>query len=58
MRCVLEGVRLRSVHCYGIAASLSFCFYMLVFHTLSNLPLDQPLYFEASLNPSRPKPST
>ena len=31
---------------FGVGVTLAFAFYMLVFHSLSNLPLDQPLYFE------------
>jgi hypothetical protein len=31
---------------FGVGVTLAFAFYMVVFHSLSNLPLDQPLYFE------------
>ncbi len=31
---------------FGVGVTLAFAFYMVVFHALSNLPLDQPLYFE------------
>ena len=46
MVCADESVKAKSVGCYGMALTMAFTFYMVVFHSLSNLPLDQPLYFE------------
>ena len=44
--CAHESVKAKSVGCFGMALTMAFTFYMVVFHSLSNLPLDQPLYFE------------
>ena len=44
--CVGESLKARSLHCFGTSLAIAFTFYMVVFHTLSNLPLDQALYFE------------
>ena len=46
MRCIAESARTKSLHCFGMALTIAFTFYMVVFHSLSNLPLDQALYFE------------
>ena len=44
--CVYECGCARSHKCFGAGLAVAFFFYMIVFHCLSNLPLDQALYFE------------
>ena len=44
--CGVEAVRERSSKGFGAGVALMLAFYMVVFHCLSNLPLDQALYFE------------
>jgi len=46
VRCIAESARTKSLHTFGMALTIAFTFYMMVFHSLSNLPLDQALYFE------------
>uniref|UniRef100_A0A7S4JJE5 DUF2723 domain-containing protein n=1 Tax=Guillardia theta TaxID=55529 RepID=A0A7S4JJE5_GUITH len=44
-RVVVDCFSSRRLNTAGFAFTCSFIFYMVVFHCLSNLPLDQPLYF-------------
>jgi len=48
VRCIAESARTKSLHSFGMALTIAFTFYMIVFHSLSNLPLDQALYFEVN----------
>mmetsp|Transcript_27528 Transcript_27528/g.65124 ORF Transcript_27528/g.65124 Transcript_27528/m.65124 type:complete len:530 (-) Transcript_27528:41-1630(-) len=45
LRSLTESLSARSLDSAGFAIALAFTFYMVLFHYLSNLPLDQPLYF-------------
>jgi hypothetical protein len=46
VRCLAESASTKSLHSVGVAFTFAFTFYMVIFHSLSNLPLDQALYFE------------
>jgi hypothetical protein len=45
IRCACECVRERRVNTAGSALAVAYLVYMLVFHSLANLPLEQPLYY-------------